>query len=712
MKKRDYLFIMSCLTGFICVQSQEKQDSITNLSNVVILGKVPISKEQVKKDQIEKKNLGQDVPYLLKNNLSIVSSSDTGNGVGYTNMRIRGNDQNRINLTLNGVPVNNAESQGPFWINMPDLASSMSSITIQRGVGTTTEGVGSFGASINVKTQEPSNSPYFQTDQSIGSFNTHKHTFGIGTGNLLNDQLKIDARVSFIKSDGYVDRAYSDLFSYYTHAVFKKNKTRIGALVFGGKEQTYQAWNGIDEETLKKRRTFNTSGAIYGSNGEIVRFYDNQIDHYLQNHYHLYLDQEINSIWQLKSTIFYTKGKGYFEEYGQNSKLNDYKLAPININGITINETDLIRQQWLNNDFYGIVNSLLGFYKRWTIELGLGANIYQGQHYGKVIWAQNFSDQINGHEYYRNKAKKEDLSTYAKAIYKLNKKWEFFGDIQYRFINYEGHDVPGGESLYKNGGELNFDKNYNFLNPKVGTTYKLEKGDIYFTYGIAQREPTRDDILNNKDIKHELMHNVEVGLRKNTLPFSYTVNCYGMYYLNQLVLSGAVNDVGSFIRENSGKSYRTGIELSASYLVNTKLLLSANSTVSINKNINYKKEEGLYTVDLGNTDLAFSPNYIGNLIIEWKPIKNLSATLSNQYVSSQYLTNENQKNAKLDGYFTSDIVIQYSPTLPKLKDFSLKLALNNIFNATYINNGYYYDNVAYYYPQAGFNILTGISLRL
>lgn len=711
MKKRDWFYLLVIALFSLSLQGQIKKDSLIELKEIIVSGNAPITKERITSKQLEAKNLGQDIPYLLKNNLSIVSTSDAGAGVGYTSLRIRGSDQTRINVTLNGVPINNAESQGPFWVNMPDIASSLSNLTIQRGVGTSTEGTGSFGASINAKTQTPSKTPYFQSDQSVGSFKTHKHTFGLGTGKFFNETLSLDAKVSFIKSDGYIDRAFSDLFSYYVHGLYEKNKTSIGLMTFGGQEKTYQAWNGVNEEMMKKRRTFNSCGAIYDQDGNIIRYYSNETDNYNQDHYHLYFKQRFTNSWVLNSTLFYTRGKGYYEEYKQDSKLSNYKLKNLIIGNETISRSDLIRRQWLDNNFYGILNRVTGTFNNWNLEIGMGANTYKGYHYGNVIWAQYFSNGLKDHEYYRNKANKDEFSGFFKAIVTLTPNLDLFGDIQYRSIQYKGHDLPGGESVYKNGGPIKFDKNYNFINPKIGTSYKIDKGSIYVTYGLAQREPSRNDILENENVKAELLHNVELGIQQNFREFSYSANWYGMYYINQLVLSGKINDVGSFIRENSGKSYRTGIELSAAYQFSSQFSLSANSTLSINKNINFKKETDSDIKKLGNTTIAFSPAYIGNVIAEWKPIKNLNCKWMNQYVSSQYLTNEEPKNGKLDSYFISDIIFEFSPSLFSMKSFNLKLALNNIFNTKYENNGYYYDNTPFYYPQAGFNFLTGISFK-
>ena len=711
MKKRDWFYLLVIALFSLSLQGQIKKDSLIELKEIIVSGNAPITKERITSKQLEGKNLGQDIPYLLKNNLSVVSTSDAGAGVGYTSLRIRGSDQTRINVTLNGVPINNAESQGPFWVNMPDIASSLSNLTIQRGVGTSTEGTGSFGASINAKTQTPSETPYFQSDQSVGSFKTHKHTFGLGTGKFFNETLSLDAKVSFIKSDGYIDRAFSDLFSYYVHGLYEKNKTSIGLMTFGGQEKTYQAWNGVNEEMMKKRRTFNSCGAIYDQDGNIIRYYSNETDNYNQDHYHLYFKQRFTNSWVLNSTLFYTRGKGYYEEYKQDSKLSNYKLKNLIIGNETISRSDLIRRQWLDNNFYGILNRVTGTINNWNLEIGMGANTYKGYHYGNVIWAQYFSNGLKDHEYYRNKANKDEFSGFFKAIVTLTPNLDLFGDIQYRSIQYKGHDLPGGESVYKNGGPIKFDKNYNFINPKIGTSYKIDKGSIYITYGLAQREPSRNDILENKNVKAELLHNVELGIQQNFREFSYSANWYGMYYINQLVLSGKINDVGSFIRENSGKSYRTGFELSVAYQFSTQFSLSANSTLSINKNINFKKETDSDIKKLGNTTIAFSPAYIGNVIAEWKPIKNLNCKWMNQYVSSQYLTNEEPKNGKLDSYFISDMIFEFSPSLFSMKSFNLKLALNNIFNTKYENNGYYYDNTPFYYPQAGFNFLTGISFK-
>lgn len=713
MKKRDFILLsIIILSGAYC-KAQQKKDSLEkNIQEIIISAKAPISKEKFTQKQLENKNLGQDIPYLLKNSLSAISSSDAGSGIGYTNIRIRGSDQTRINVTLNDVPINNAESQGPFWVNMPDLASSISNITIQRGVGTSTEGTGSFGASINIKTQYPEDSAYFQTDQSIGSFNTYKHTFALGSGKFYNNLLKMDARISFIKSEGYLDRAFSDLFSYYVNGMYEKQQTKISFMVFGGKQQTYQAWNGIDYENMKKRRTFNSCGAIYDSDGNIIRYYNNETDNYWQDNYHLYGEQKINGNWKLKSTLFYVKGKGYYEEYKQNSKLKNYKLKNIILSQDTITTTDLVRRQWLKNNFYGITNHLIGKFDKWNLEIGLGFNTYDGKHFGKVIWAEYFPESTPDHEYYRNKALKNEISGNIKALYKISDYWDLFGDVQYRNIHYSGHDVPGGESIYKNGGPLYFSKNYNFINPKIGVTYTFKTGNVYLTYGMAQKEPNRNDVLSNENIKSELLHNIELGVQQNFSNFSYSINGYGMYYINQLVLSGKINDVGSFIRENSGKSYRMGIELSAEYKFSSQITFLANSTISTNKNINFKKEIQSVIHNLGNTDIAFSPNYIGNISIQWIPLKKLTAKWSHQYISSQYLNNEEPTNGKLKGYYTSDISLEYSPKILKIKNLSLKLLLNNIFNNLYKNNGYYSDNIPYYYPQAGFNFLIGISIKL
>lgn len=710
MKKQGFILLSALLVGNN-IFSQEVKDSLKDIQEVIVTGKAPISKEKIVSKQLENRNLGQDLPILLKNNLSVVTTSDAGAGVGYTGIRIRGTDQTRINVTLDGVPVNDGESQGVFWVDLPDLASSVSAITIQRGVGTSTEGSGSFGASMNVETQKPSDTPFFQTDQSVGSFNTHKHNFGLGTGTFFNGTMKADARISFVKSDGYIDRASSDLFSYFFNGSYTKNRTQLSFLAFGGKETTYQAWNGIDRETMKKDRTFNSAGAIYDENYNIVRFYNNQVDDYRQDHYHLSLNQKLNDRWNLKSTLFYVKGKGYYEEYKQGALAN-YKLANVIIGLDTITHTDLIRRQWLDNNFYGLSNQLSGHYDQWDYEFGLGVNLYEGKHYGKVIWARNFSDSEINHEYYRNKAWKNEVSGYAKALYRVDKKWQLFGDIQYRNVHYNGHDLSGGESVYKNGGALNFSKNYDFINPKAGASYKTKQGDIYLTYGIAQREPNRDDVLDNPEVKSELMHNVEFGVRQTVEKFSYSANAYGMYYINQLVLTGELTDTGKPIRANSGESYRTGIELVASYQFTPKFQISANSTFSINKNIDFQIETDAGEVkNLGNTDISFSPNYVGNLVLRWNPAENINLQWVNQYVGRQYLTNEELKNAKLDSYFTSDLLLEYSPNWLNIKNLSFKLMLNNIFNNLYESNGSYYDGTAYYYPQAGFNFLTGVSLK-
>lgn len=708
MKKR-LIILWVLLTGIVTAQVQQKQDTVKTLDDIIVTGKAPVSKEKISKEKLSQRNLGQDVPYLLKNNLSVVTTSDAGAGIGYTGIRIRGTDQTRINVTLNGIPLNDPDSQGVFWVDIPDIASSVSNLTIQRGVGTTTNGTGSFGASININLDNPSKNPFFQVDNSIGSFKTHKHTFSAGTGTFWNGKLSVEGRVSFIKSDGYIDRASSNLFSYYTAANYQSKNTTIKFTAFGGQETTYQAWNGIDAETMHKRRTFNYSGAIYDEDGNIIKFYNNQIDFYKQNHYQLSLEQGINDNWKFVSTLHYTKGFGYYEEYKQDASFQKYKLENVIIGGQTITETDLIRRKFLDNDFYGVSNQLIGNLGKWNLEFGLSGNIFQNDHYGQIIWAKYFSNGDINHEYYRNKTDKREASSYAKAIYKASSDLEFFGDIQYRNIHYKSNDVPGGEN--PNEGNFKFSENYDFLNPKVGAIYNISHGNLYLTYGMAHREPNRSDILDNGNVKPEVLHNVELGIQKHYQNWNFSTNVYYMYYIDQLVLSGKLNDVGEPIRINSGKSYRLGLEAALGYAFSPKFSVNANSTFSINKNIDFINETSAGVQNLGNTTIAFSPGYIGNISLEWKPIKNISAQWINQYIGKQYLSNTESDDLKLKGYFTSNILLEYKSNWFHLKDLRFTIMLNNIFDSLYENNGAVYDNQAYYFPQAGFNFLTGLSLK-
>ena len=702
---KGFLFLGLLAGPFYYAQSDSDSLRTKEIEAITFTQRLPVAKEVISVEKsLDKKNLGQDLPFLLKNQTSIISTSDAGNGVGYSGMRIRGVSGSGINVMLNGIPYNDSESQGTFFVNVPDLTSSASQIVIQRGVGTSTNGVAAFGASINIVSKDPEEKFYFKTDDSYGSFNTYKYSAEIGSGKFCNNKLSVMGRYTRIHSDGYIDRAFSDLHSYNFTALFEEGNTQIRLMTFGGKEKTYQAWNGIDRETWQKDPKFNYSGAIYDANWEnIVDFYKNETDNYRQNHYHLLWNQKFSDQWKLETTLHYTRGKGYYENYKQDARFSKYNLDNIFENGTEITSTDFIRKKWLDNHFYGVVSTLYGKLNNLNLNIGLVANQYVGDHFGQVNGV--FFNSIKNHEYYRNQSTKNEISGFAKALYQLDK-FEFFLDLQLRNINYLT------EVLYEGDDEgANLDKSWTFFNPKAGINYRIPSGKLFLSYAIANREPNRDDLLANPDTQPETLHDIEAGLEKQIGKFSLAANVYYMYYKNQLVLNGQINNIGEFIRTNSGKSYRTGIEIGTLYQASQKWNFNVNINVSQNKNLDFNLETDAGIETLGDSDISFSPNIIANLGFQFLPTKNLSLGLMNQYVGKQFLDNSQDKNLQLDDYFLTDFNASYNFRIKK-NDITLKLLVNNIFNAKYVNNGYVYDANPYYFAQAGTNFMFGISWKI
>lgn len=698
---KGFIFLGLCASPWLSAQTDTLK--VKEITEVAFTKRLPVSKEiiNVAKD-LGPKNLAQDLPILLKNQMSVVATSDAGNGVGYTGFRIRGTAGTSINVMLNGVPYNDSESQGTFFVNVPDLTSSASQIVIQRGVGTSSNGVASFGASVNILTKSPEEKPYFLTNQSAGSFNTFKHAFEAGTGKILNNLLSVSARYSLINSDGYVDRAFSELNSYSVNALFEKGNTRIRLMTFGGKEQTYHAWNGIDKATYEVNRRFNYAGAIYDANGNITRFYDNETDNYQQKHYHLLWEQKISDQWRLENTFHLTHGEGFYENYKQDQRFSKYTLPNLVVNGVTVTRTDFIRKKWLDNDFYGVVSNLYGNLGNLNLNFGLVANQYFGRHFGNVSGVQ--FRQIFEHEYYRNNAQKDEVSGFAKALYKVGS-LEFFGDLQLRNINYEAYVLKAHP---EEGADLKHQ--WTFFNPKAGVNYSLENGKLFFSYAKAHREPNRNDLLSDPATKPEELHDFELGLEKTFGNVSFTANAYYMYYVNQLVLSGEINMVGAFVKINSGRSYRLGIELGSVAKLTEKFSLLGNLTLSQNRNLDFKTETGSGIQRLGNTDISFSPDIIANATLQYRPVKSLQLGLTNQYIGKQYLDNTGNDLLSLPSYFVADFNTQYEFTLGR-HQLALQFLLNNIFNKEYVNNGFVFEG-PYYYPQAGRNFMLGFSWKI
>ncbi|MDR2230466.1 MAG: TonB-dependent receptor [Flavobacteriaceae bacterium] len=697
------LFFLSALSAASIAFAQSKQDTIREIDEVRVIKRLPITKDivNVEKD-LGRKNLGQDLPYLLKNQTSVETTTDAGNGVGYTGLRIRGVDGTRINVMLNGVPYNDSESQGTFFVNIPDVTSSASNVIIQRGVGTSTNGVAAFGASVNIIGRDPEEQPYFSTQNSVGSFNTHKHSFEAGTGSLLNGKLSFMGRYSIIKSDGYIDRAFSDLNSYNFVGVYKDGNTKIRFQTFGGDQQTYQAWNGISKAQYEINPRYNPSGEIYDKDGKVIGFYKNETDNYKQQHYHLLWEQRFNDNWKLNTTLHYTRGLGYYENYKSNQKFSKYGIPPYVIGAETVTSGDMIRRKWLDNDFYGIVSELNGKVNNWDLNFGVVANQYYGRHYGQIISGSNLQQIDLPIEYYRNNATKNEISGYAKALYKFGD-LEMFGDLQLRNITYHSNVIKASAEEAPT-----FDKKFTFFNPKVGFNYHLDGGTLYLSYANAHREPVRDDIVNAPDVKPETLHDFELGYNKTFNGLSITANAYYMLYKDQLVLIGAINGVGASLRKNVGRSYRAGIELGAGYQFSEKFNALLNATFSQNKNKDYIVQlSETETENLGTTNTSFSPNFIGNLTLNYLPVKDLQFSLVNKLVGSQYLDNTNAAESKIKSYYLSDFIASYQVAWGRT-DIGFSLLVNNIFNQKYINNGY---SGPFYYAQAGANFLAGVSLK-
>lgn len=700
------LFFLGLTASSLAFAQTQNRDTlkIKEIEAVNFTKRLPVAKEiiNVQKD-LDSKNLGQDLPILLKNQTSVISTSDAGNGVGYTGFRIRGVAGRGINVMMNGVPFNDSESQGTFFVNVPDLTSSASQIVIQRGVGTSNNGVSAFGASINVISKDPEEKFYVKTDDSYGSFSTYKYSAEIGSGKFWKNRLSLMGRYTHIQSDGYIDRASSKLDSYNFTALFEEGKTRLRLMAFGGKEKTYQAWNGIDRKTWETNPKFNYSGAIYDVNWEnIVGFYNNETDNYRQNHYQLLWEQGINDNWNLETTLHYTKGKGYYENYKQGDPFSRYNLPNIIEGNETIEYSDFIRKKWLDNDFYGIVSTLYGKFDNLDLNFGVVGNQYYGRHFGNVT---GVFYPIDEHEYYRGRSVKNEVAGFAKALFRVNN-FEFFGDLQLRNIDYDTKIIMAGDDE-----GANLKKNWLFFNPKAGVNYKIGNGKVFLSYAHAQREPNRDDLIANNDVKAEKLHDFEAGLEKQFGIVSVTANLYYMYYVNQLVLNGELNNVGAFIRTNSGESYRRGIEIGALAKLSKQWEVSGNVSLSQNRNQDFKIENETTVEELGNTQISFSPDVVANLGLKFNPNKNFQFSLMNQYVGKQYLDNTEDKNLQLKDYLLTDFNAQYEFRIAN-NDIALKFLVNNIFNKKYVNNGAVYDGEPYYFSQAGTNFMFGISWKI
>ncbi|WP_289023501.1 TonB-dependent receptor [uncultured Salegentibacter sp.] len=697
---------------------QEVLDEVF-LSSLRVNAQSPITYSNLSNEEIEDRNLGQDIPILMNYMPNVVTTSDAGAGVGYTGLRVRGSGTTSTNVTINGIPYNDAESLGSFWVNLGDFASSVENLQLQRGVGTSTNGAGAFGASLNILTDAYSEEANAEISNSYGSFNTHKHTLKFSTG-LLNDHWEIAGRASQIKSDGYIDRASSDLKSYFLQATYVDENTLVKAITFGGSERTYQAWYGIDRETLENDRTYNPAG-IYTDEEGNTKFYENQTDNYKQDHYQLLWNQEYSSNWSSNLAFHYTYGRGYYEEYEEDATLNEFGLPNFQANGEEVSTSDLVGTKWLDNDFYGTTFGLNYKDADWDVNFGGAWNRYIGDHFGEVIYTRFAQNKDPYEPYYENVGTKTDFNLYGKATYAISEKLAGYLDMQIRTIDYET------EGMLSEGTEFLIDDSFTFFNPKAGLTYALNsQNQFYFSYARANREPRRSD-YENGDPEHEELNDYELGWRYNSPKVQLNTNLYYMDYQNQLVLTGGIDDVGAFIRENSGNSYRLGLEIDAVIRLSEKVVLRPNLALSQNKNKDFVATWDGELVDYGNTDISFSPSVVGGNRISYLPVNGLELSLLSKYVGEQYMSNIEVETSKLDAYFVNDFNIQYTwRNAPFFKEVVFTGLVNNIFGEEYVSNGYYYTfNIenpdtatgvqtldgAGYYPQATTNLLGGITLK-
>ncbi len=721
MKKIIVIIIM--LSAHIIVHSQDttkhKIADTLLMSNIEVTSirasdKAPFTKTNISKDDIEKTNLGQDLPFVLNQAPSVVVNSDAGTGIGYTGISIRGTDASRINVTLNGIPYNDAESQGTFFVDLPDISSSVNSIQIQRGVGTSSNGAGAFGGTINLATNEINKEKYAEINTTFGSYHTWKNTVKLGTG-LLGKHFIADGRVSAINSNGYIDRAFSHLQSFYASLTYINNNSSLRFNVLSGKEKTYQAWYGVPENFLDSARTYNPAGTEKPGSP-----YSNETDNYLQTHYQLFYNKKVSNTVSFNAAIFLTRGKGYYEEYRAGDSLRDYGL-PAYFNGTdTLLTTNLIRRLWLDNYFYGSIFSIQYKKNKTQLTFGGGWDAYNGKHYDIVTWAQYGFP--NNYTYVNVPAFKRDFNLYGKWLQDFGKGFSGFADMQGRFVNY---DIKG----FEDNPQITIDKYYTFFNPKIGISYDKKNWQVYASYSVAAKEPNRDDFEAgiNEVPKPETLYDLETGIAKRNAAFTYSATVYYMNYKNQLVSTGKINDVGAYTRTNAPKSYRTGIELQAAEKFAKWLNVSGNITLSKNKIKNFTEYVDDYdngkqvTYQYQNTDISFSPNTVAAGTLSIMPFPKTGIDLISKYVSRQYLDNTSKQSRSINPYYVQTLRLSYTLTsVSFFKKINFIFQVNNLFNKKYVSNGYTYDYISggqlsvenNYFPMAPANFLAAVNLNL
>jgi len=671
--------------------------------------KMGVTYSEVKAQDIAPVNLGQDLPFLIRWMPSVVTTSDAGTGIGYTGIRVRGSDATRVNVTINGVAYNDAESHSTYWVNLPDFASSVSSLQLQRGVGTSTQGPGAFGASLNLSTTQLAEQPYAIVQASAGSFATWRNNMSFGTG-LIKDHWSLQGRLSRIVSDGYIDRASARLNAYFLQGGYQDENTKIQGLLFGGHEVTYQAWYGIDAFTLAENRRFNPAGAYTDDSG-VLRFYDKQEDNYKQDHAQWLWYEDLPGDWSLNTTLHFTRGRGYYEEFQEDALLGDYGFTP----EVT---TDLVRRKWLDNRFYGANASMLRQRGREIVQFGAAASRYQGDHFGQVIWAQQAGNSHPRTPYYFYDALKTEWSAWSKYQWGLAEDWTGFADLQYRGIRYDTQVDTGAV----------IDDVFGFFNPKFGLTWTAAQepnllSEWYMSYAVAHREPNRTDYENGSP-KPETLRDVEWGYRWATPEIQVQSNLFYMHYTDQLVLTGAIDEVGAPIRANVGRSYRAGWETQVNWSPNTQWSWQSSLSLSRHRNQSYREAWNGGVRTLNDTPIALSPEVVASSIWVWTPDPRTRIQLAAQHVGQQYLGNTKSEVGLLPAYTQWDLVASKTFTPAYGPKTTLSAMVNNLLNRDLVTNGYYYtyDDTwstpgavttvegAGFYPQAGRNFLVGLEM--
>jgi iron complex outermembrane recepter protein len=670
----------------------------------------PMSYSTVTKAEISKSNIAQDIPYILGYTPSLVVSSDAGTGVGYTNINIRGTDVKRINVTIDGIPINDAESHGVWWVDLPDLASSADNIQIQRGVGTSTNGAGAFGATINFQTTSLNKEPYAEANSSYGSFNTSKNTVNFGTG-LINKMFAVDGRLSKIWSDGYIDRAFSDLKSFYVSGTMYGKTSILKLMIFSGVEHTYQAWDGVPSDSLATHRTYN------------AHTYKNETDNYWQDNYQLHYSKEINSSLSANVALHYTHGQGYYENLVQNSKYSSFNLPDAILNSDTITSSDFITQRWLKNDFYGFAYSLTYKKNKINAVLGGGWNHYLGNHFGDVVWAKIVTFDGQTYQWYHGTGNKKDLNTFLKINYSLTNKLNLFADLQFRNIIYS---IAGFDDNLK---DVTQDHKYNFFNPKSGLVFNInEKQKIYASYGISRREPDRGNFTDadpGKTPRPEKLSDYEAGYEFHSSRIMIKSNLYYMNYLDQLILTGKINDVGATILTNVPKSYRQGIEIETGVSILENLNWYGNITISRNiipvfSDYTDNWDTGSQDIEtLKNKTISFSTSIIAASAIDYNPFRKFHLSLNSKYVGKQYIDNTQSTERILNAYLVHSISFMYTIENKIFKELTCQFTVNNLTNKKYETNAWVYKYIEGgslhkmdgYFPQAGINYMFNVGIK-